>query len=49
MEVSRRRLRLREEAADAADEASFDAEESGEAVREAILLDAILRRPSLRR
>lgn len=49
VEVSRRRLRQREEAADAADEAAFDAEEGGDAIREAILLDAILRRPSLRR
>ena len=49
IDVSRRRLRLRAEAADAADAASFEVEEGGDAIRDAILLDAILRRPSLRR
>jgi hypothetical protein len=49
VEVSRRRLRLRAEAADAADEAALDAQVGEDVIRDAILLDAILRRPQLRR
>lgn len=45
VEVSRRRLRLRAEAADEA----LQGQDAGDAVRDAILLDAILRRPRLLR
>ena len=45
VEVSRRRLRLRAEAADAEDLASLDGDDGDDILREAILLDAILRRP----
>jgi hypothetical protein len=49
--VSRRRLRLRAEAAeaDAEADASLEAEAGADVMREAILLDAILRRPHLGR
>jgi hypothetical protein len=46
VEVSRRRLRLRAEAADAEDLASLDGDAGDAILAEAVLLDAILNRPS---